>query len=161
ASRRTSAAAAGIAANFFLANPDLQGGADLTTNVGKSSYQGLQLELRRRYAQGLQFSASYALGETLASDFLSFRRPIAMRRDVGSPGDLTHAFKLTLVYDLPFGQGRRFGSDVNAVVDRIIGGWTFGLSSRLQSGQLVNLGNVRLYGMSRDDVQDLYKLRLD
>ncbi len=78
-----------------------------------------------------------------------------------SPGDLTHAFKLTLVYDLPFGQGRRFGSGVNGFVDRIINGWTFGLSSRIQSGQLVNLGNVRLYGMTRDEVQDIYKLRFD
>ena len=50
---------------------------------------------------------------------------------------------------------------MNGVVDRIIGGWTFGLSSRLQSGQLVNLGNVRLFGMTRDEVQDMYKLRFD
>ena len=91
----------------------------------------MQLELRRRYAQGLQFGASYAFGQALTSDFLSFRRPVAMRRDVGSPGDLTHAFKLTLVYDLPFGQGRAFGSGVNGFVDRIINGWTFGLSNRV------------------------------
>ena len=69
--------------------------------------------------------------------------------------------KLTLVYDLPFGQGRAFASNANGFVDRIINGWTFGLSSRLQSGQLVNLGNVRLYGMTREDVQDMYKLRFD
>jgi hypothetical protein len=107
AGRRTNAGNAGIPANFFLANPDLQGGADFTTNVGSTNYHGLQLELRRRYAQGLQFQTSYAYGQALASNFLSFRRPIAMRRDVGSPGDLTHAFKATVVYDLPFGQGRR------------------------------------------------------
>jgi hypothetical protein len=161
AGRRTNAANAGIPANFFLANPDLQGGADLTTNVGSSDYHGLQLELRRRYAQGLQFQTSYAYGRAMASNFLSFRRPIDMRRDVGSPGDLTHAFKATLVWDLPFGQGRRFASGANAVVDRIVGGWTFGLSTRMQSGQLVNLGNVRVYGMSLDEVQSIYKVRYD
>jgi hypothetical protein len=161
AGRRTRAAAAGVPANFFLANPDLQGGADLTTNVGSTDYHGLQLELRRRYAQGLQFSTSYAYGQAMLSNFLSFRRPIAMRRDVGSPGDLTHAFKATVVYDLPFGQGRQFASGVNGFVDRIINGWTFGLASRLQSGQLVNLGNVRLYGMTAADVQDIYKMRFD
>jgi hypothetical protein len=161
AGRRTSAAAAGVPANIFITNPDLQGGADLTTNAGRSDYHGLQLELRRRYAQGLQFQVNYAYGRAMQSNFLSFRRPIAMRRDVGAPGDLTHAMKATLVYDLPFGQGRRFGSGANAVVDRIIGGWTVGLSSRIQSGQLVNLGNVRLFGMSADDVQSMYKLRFD
>jgi hypothetical protein len=31
----------------------------------------------------------------------------------------------------------------------------------MQSGQLVNLGNVRVYGMSLDEVQDIYKLRFD
>jgi hypothetical protein len=161
AGRRTSAAQGGVPANFFITNPDLQGGADLTTNVGKTDYHGLQLELRRRYAQGLQFQVSYALGETMTSSFLSFRRPVAMRRDVGSPGDLSHAGKITLVYDLPFGQGRRFGSGVNGFVDRIIGGWTLGYGGRVQSGQLVNLGNVRVVGMSLDDVQDIYKIRFD
>jgi hypothetical protein len=161
ATRRANAAAAAVPANFFLANPDLQGGADLTTNVGRSQYNGLQLELRRRYAQGLQFQTSYAFGRSDTSNFLTLRRPIFMRRDVGSPGDLTHSFKATLVYDLPFGQGRRFGTDAGGVLDRIIGGWTLGLSSRIQSGQLVNLGNVRLVGMTVDDVQAMYKIRFD
>ncbi len=161
AARRASASAAGVPANFFIANPDLQGGADLTTNVGSTDYHGLQLELRRRYAQGLQFGTSYAYGRAMPSNFLSFRRPIDMRRDVGSPGDLTHAFKATVVYDLPFGQGRRFGSGANAVVERLIGGWTLGLSSRIQSGQLANLGNVRIVGMNIDDVNSMYRLRFD
>ena len=47
---------AGLPANFFVANPDLIGGVDLTTNVGRSDYHALQLELRRRLSQGLQFS---------------------------------------------------------------------------------------------------------
>jgi hypothetical protein len=161
AGRRSNAAAAGVPANFFLANPDLQGGADLTTNVGRSNYNGLQLELRRRYAQGLQFGTSYAFGRAETSNFLTVRRPLFMRRDVGSPGDLTHAFKATVVYDLPFGQGRRFGGGVGPVIDRVIGGWTLGLSSRVQSGQLVNLGNVRLVGMTVDDVESMYRIRFD
>ncbi len=161
AGRRTNAERAGVPVNFFLANPDLQGGADLTTNVGSSNFNGLQLEVRRRYAQGLQFQASYAFGRTEQSNFLSFRRPIAMRRDVGSPGDITHGLKGTLVYDLPFGQGRRFGSSAGAIMDRVIGGWTVGLSSLVRSGTLVNLGNVRLVGMTAGDVRDMYKLRFD
>jgi hypothetical protein len=144
-----------------VANPDLFGGADLTTNLARSDYNGLQLELRRRYAQGLQFGTSYAFGRAEQSNFFSLRLPVEMRRDTGSPGDLTHAFKATVVYDLPFGQGRRFGGNVNGLVDRIIGMWTVGLSSRIQSGQLVNLGNVRLVGMTEKDVQNMFKIRFD
>jgi hypothetical protein len=84
-----------------------------------------------------------------------------MVRDPGSPGDLTHAFKGVMVYDLPFGQGRRFGGNVNGFVDRIIGSWSLGWTARIQSGQLVDLGNVRPVGMSVSDVENMFKLRFD
>jgi hypothetical protein len=161
ATLRANAATAGIPANFFLANPDLQGGADLTTNNARTDYHALQLELRRRLSNGLQFQTNYAFGKMYQSRFETFRRGNLKVRDTGSPGDLTHAFKLNVVYDMPFGQGRRFGGNVNGLVDRIIGGWSVSMASRIQSGQLVDLGNVRLVGMTADDVQGFFKLRFD
>jgi hypothetical protein len=117
--------------------------------------------LRRRLANGLQFQTSYVFGEARESVWQTFRRDRFMRRDSGSEGDLTHAFKGNLVFDLPFGQGRRFGGNVGSVLDRVIGGWQVSLTSRIQSGRLVDLGNVRLVGMTADDVQGLFKLRID
>ena len=107
----TNAAAARIPENYFLANPDLQGGADLTTNNGRTKYNSLQVELRRRLSQGLQFQTSYVFGNAQTSQFETFRRPTFYIRDTGAEGDLTHAFKANVVYDLPFGQGRRFGGN--------------------------------------------------
>jgi hypothetical protein len=161
ATMRRNGVNAGLPENFFVANPDLLGGADFTTNNGRTDDHALQLELRRSLAQGLQFNASYAFGKMRTSSFQTFRRPQFMVRDTGSPGDLTHAFKLNAIYELPFGQGRRFGGNVNGFVDRIIGGWSLSMASRIQSGTLVNLGNVRLVGMSADDVFDMYQLRID
>ena len=161
ATLRTNATNAGIPANFFLANPDLQLGMDLTTNIGRTDYNALQLELRRRLSQGLQFNASYAFGHQEVHSFRTIRRPIFMVRDTGDPGDITHVFKMNAVYDLPFGQGRRFGGNVNGFWERLIGEWSLSVVSRVQSGRLVDLGNVRVVGMSLDDVQDIYKLRFD
>ncbi|MEW5982628.1 MAG: carboxypeptidase regulatory-like domain-containing protein [Acidobacteriota bacterium] len=161
ASLRGNAATAGLPVNFFIMNPDLQGGALLTQNRNETNYHALQVELRRRLSQGLQFQSSYAFGKMMMSRWETFRKSDIWVRDVGSPGDITHVFKANVVYDLPFGQGRRFGGNVNAVVDRIIGGWTLALVSRVQSGQLVDLGNVRLVGMSAKDVAGLYKVRID
>ena len=158
---RTNAANAGVPANYFVANPDLLGGAFVSTNIGATKYDSLQLELRRRYAQGLQFQTSYVYGKQYVSDWETFRRPQFYVRDAGTPGDITHQFKANVVYDLPFGQGRRFGSNANAVLDRIIAGWQVGLSSRIQSGRLIDLGNVRLVGMTANDVRDMFKLRFD
>ncbi|MEY4635917.1 MAG: hypothetical protein RJA55_1715 [Acidobacteriota bacterium] len=161
ATLRANAAAAGIPANYFVANPDLLGGAFITTNTGRSTYNSLQIELRRRYSDGLQFQASYVLGRGEVSNWETWRREQVMIRDAGTPGDVAHQFKANVVYDLPFGQGRKWGRNVNRLVDTLIGGWQVGLSARVQSGRLVDLGNVRIVGMSRDEVQKMFKLRFD
>ena len=97
----------------------------------RRDYDSLQIELRRRLSQGLQFQASYVFGNALQSHVrLTFRRPQpSCVRDAGDPGDITHAFKTNVVYDLPFGRGRRFGGNANGVVERLIGGWQLGVAS--------------------------------
>ena len=158
---RSNAAAAGLAANFFVANPDLLGGVDMTSNVGRSDYNALQIELRRRMSGGLQFTSSYAFGKQMVHSWRTHRRDVFMIRDAGDPGDITHVFKLNAVYDLPFGQGRRFGGNVGGLMNRLIGDWSLSLVSRVQSGRLVDLGNVRVVGMSHDEVANIFKLRID
>ena len=93
--------------------------------------------------------------------FLTLRRDNPLVRNGGDEGDVTHAAKINLVYELPFGQGKPFGSNVNGFVDRIIGGWQVGVNARVQSGQLVDLGNVRLVGMDADELSQMYKVRID
>ena len=158
---RANAAAARLPANFFIANPDTLGGANVVRNLSDTKYNSLQVELRRRLSQGLQFQSSYVFGHGYLTDFRTFRKPQFYVRDAGTPGDLTHAFKANVVYDLPFGRGRRFGGNANGFVDRVVGGWQIGVSSKVQSGLLVDLGNVRLVGMSRSDATGLFKLRFD
>lgn len=155
---RTNALNAGLPANFWVVNPGLIGGANVRTNNGFSHYDSLQLELRRRLSQGLQLQASYAFGDTWQSDFYSVRVPLLESLDHGAEGTVRHAFKVDWVYELPVGRGRRFANNVNAVMDRIVGGWSFAGTSRVQSGQAVDFGNVRLVGMTVDDLRDMYGL---
>jgi hypothetical protein len=161
ATMRQNSMNAGLPVNFFVANPDLLGGANVTTNNGKTNYNALQIELRRRMSGGLQFQSSYVFGNARTSNFQTFRRDLFFVRDTGAEGDITHALKANVVYELPFGRGRKFGGNANGFLDRIIGGWQLGVSSRIQSGRLVDLGNVRLVGMSANDVQKMFKLRFD
>ena len=62
-------------ANFFQANPDLIGGANIVGNGGATYYNSLQLELRKRLAQGLQFQTSYVYGKTYGTQRFSLRYP--------------------------------------------------------------------------------------
>ncbi len=158
---RNAALSAGLPQNFWVANPDLIGGALVRSNLNETRYNSLQLELRRRLSQGLQFQTSYVRGHGDESVFLGFGGGNVFRRDTGDPGDLSHAFKSNVVYDLPFGRGRRFGGNSGGIMDRVIGGWQVSVASKVQSGRLVNLGNVRLVGMSKSDAQSLFTVRLD
>jgi len=158
---RANAAAAGLPANYFIANPANNGGAVIVSNLNKTRFNALQLELRRRYANGLQFLGSYAYGHEYDTFFTSFRRPLYWERPSGNTGDIPHTFKLNLVYDMPFGRGKRYGGSSNGTMERLIGGWQVGLVSRLQSGTPIDLGNVRLVGMSRAEASKMFALRFD
>lgn len=129
-------AALGLPANFFVANPNAAF-ARLLGNDSMSNYHSLQVELRRRFSNGLQFQADYTFSKSLTdatdaagnnqSDLVSFRT----LRDKGldyrrSNQDQTHRFVANAVYELPFGRGRTFLSGANGLVNRIVGGWTLG-----------------------------------
>lgn len=163
AASRNNALAAGLPANFILANPHLIGtdGANIVENEGRTMYSSLALELRRRAANGLSFASSYVLGHATQSQFLSLRIASPMVRNGGEEGDVTHALKLNAVYPLPFGNGQRFGGGANAILDRIIGGWQIAGNARVQSGRLLDFGNVRLVGMDKDEFRRLFTLRID
>jgi hypothetical protein len=155
---------AGLPANFFVVNPDVSG-AYVTANGGDTRYNGLQLVLTRRFSGGLQVGANYAFGKGYQQDFYSFRKPWVWNelnynnsRD-NSYGNIRHNFSANWVYELPFGQGKRFGAGVGRNMNRLIGNWSYTGIARVQSGRLLNLGNVRLVGMTAADVQNMLQLR--
>ncbi len=49
--------------------------------------------------------------------------------------DRPHRFTLATVTELPFGNGRKFGNDWNAVLNGILGGWQFATKFEFQTGQ--------------------------
>jgi len=59
---------------------------------------------------------------------------------------------------LAFGNGRHFLGSANGWVDRLVGGWEIDGITRIQSGRMLDFGNVRLVGMSKQDLQKAYKM---
>jgi hypothetical protein len=161
ADNRARAIAAGLPANFIVTNPNLLGGANIVENTLSTRYNSLAFEFKRRSVTGLHLQTNYVLGRAMTTRFLTLKRDNPLVRNDGDEGDITHAAKANLVYELPFGHGKPIGSNVSGVVDRIIGGWQIGGNLRVQSGQLVDLGNVRLVGMDKDELQSMSKIRID
>jgi len=74
--------------------------------------------------------------------------------------DFPHVLTLQSVYDLPFGKGRRWGSNWNSAVDAILGGWQVNGIWRFQSGQTFDVRRdgvrVNLTGEPYTGNRDLY-----
>ena len=148
--------AAGLPINFFIPNPSVaQGNAYLETAAGNLRFNALQLELRRRMSNGLLVQAGY--------DYQFARKTWtqrSLREDwfyIPSTGGNDHTFKVSWVYELPFGQGKKFGSGSGGFMNRVIGGWEVDGLMRWQSGPKFNYGGYRLVGMTDKDLQKMFK----
>lgn len=126
--------AIGIPANFFVANPNALFARALT-NDAMSNYNALELEVRRRLSGGLQFQLDYTFSKALSdardaqgnnqSDLVSFRtlRNKSLDYTINNQ-DQRHRFVGNAIYDLPFGNGKRYLTGANGVVNRVVGGWS-------------------------------------
>ena len=178
ASRMTSLRNAGYAANFFTVNPTtVNGGAFLVMNGGSSTYNALQIELRRRLASGLLMQASYAWSKSLsnmpASSSAGVSQPTTFRsngNDKGpSPWDIRHGLKMNYVYELPLGPGKRYFGHGNVISRKALEGWQISGVSRVQSGSPdritgratfnQNDNGVVLYNMTAADLNEAVKIR--
>ena len=161
AARRQNALTAGLPANFLVANPENLGGAEVMGNGGGRRYHSGQFELRKRLSHGLYFNASYVFGRAYTLQSTSLRGGWNKILDTGTEGNVTHAFKSNWTYELPFGQGRRFGNGSGPLVDRLISGWSLDGVARIQSGRELQLQGARLVGMSESEFRDAFKIRFD
>ena len=154
---RANMVAAGYPVNFFVLNPAVNE-ANVRTNGSSTKYDALQLILRRALSGGLAVDMNYTVARRLTSALDTLRRP---RTFVTSTDGVPHAFKMTVIYDVPIGRGKRFATNANAWLDGVIGGWSLNLTGRVQSGSILNFGNVRVEGMTIDELRDAFKIRID
>ena len=156
---RNNAAAAGLPSTFFIANPGMLNGAFLTTNSGGTRAGSIQIEYRKRFSGGLQVNTSYTFSDADILARYGLRKPLEWIDQAGQVGNVRQAVKANWIFEVPFGRDRRFGSGSSALVDGIIGGWSVDGVMRVQTGEQLDFGNVRLVGMDRDELQDAIKVQ--
>ena len=121
-------------------------------NQGGSKYNSIQVDLRRRFSRGLQVEGSYTYARGVSQTSFDLQVPIMERRTTAIP----HAFKMLWFWEMPFGRGKRYGSNWNSWVNGALGGWQFSGTGRVQV-PLFRLANTQLVGMSFDEAQAAFK----
>ena len=140
-------AVAGLPDNFFRENPQFFEAYLLGQN-SHSTFHGLRLDIRRRFTEGLQFQANYAWGKGI-SDYeggQSQRNPFRDNENRGldktrSSSDARHIVNTNFIYELPFGQGRRWANFSNGFAEAILGGWQVNGIFSYSSGQPVTISS--------------------
>jgi hypothetical protein len=91
------------------------------------------LSLQRRFSQGLEFDINYTYSKSLDNNSSVVNTVTGgLICDILHPEickgpsdfDIRHLFNANFIWDLPFGRGRAWGSNVNRWVDTVLGGWT-------------------------------------
>jgi len=109
----------------YLTVDTSQGGGDKS---GHSTYNALALKLNRRLANRLTFQWSYAFSKLLTdsdtyyanSGFAEDNANRHLEKSIGA-FDQTHVVKLSTVYELPLGKGKRWLTQ--GIANQALGGW--------------------------------------
>jgi hypothetical protein len=155
---RANALAAGLPRNLIVMNPMVSGTFVVMDN-NWTKYDGLQLELRRRLSQGLLVGANYTYGIKKASLLTTLASP-RVEVDASDDRNSPHAFKMNWDYELPLGRDRRFGSNMNGVLNAILGGWQFSGAGIVKRDRYRMTG-VKVEGMSVKELQDEFRIRVE
>lgn len=123
----------------FLSSTSPTGGGvlEMFEPIGTSSYNALQILLSKRLSYGLNFSVAYTYSKQI--DQANFANPQDTRLEkVIAAWDIPQSLQINMVYDLPFGTGKKFGAGLPAPVRQVISGWSFSSLTRLNQGMPMN-----------------------
>ena len=124
----------------------------VTETNSMMNYNAAQLQMRRRESEGLEFQINYTFAKAMTNNPGFFGTASVSgasaywqngyngHADYGPSGfDTRHNMSATAVYQLPFGHGRRFGSNSNWLADEALGGWKLTGTALAYSGLPVTI----------------------
>ncbi len=136
--------------------PEFCGGVSAEDEpVGQNNYNALQASFKHRFGQGLVFTASYTFSKFLSdvagpeewgsvngnSGGSAIRNFYDLKAEWTVDGDdIPESLVLNYVYELPVGQGKKFGGSMNKAEDAVVGGWMVSGITTVQSGFPMAIG---------------------
>jgi hypothetical protein len=119
--------------------------------VGNNNYNGMSVRLEHKFTDGLYLLNSFTWGRGLgdseqALEYFSGyveanpQNIHDLKAEYGpSSFDVRLNNVTTIIYQLPFGKSRAFGSNMNAVEDAVVGGWEVNTINTAHTGNPLNV----------------------
>jgi len=137
-------------------------------SIGQSKYNAFQAKFEKRFASGFSSLLSYTWSKSMDvatsglfnTENFSLQNPYDPNGSRSVSGfDIPHYFSAAVIYDLPFGQGKRWISE--GIASRIVGSWRVNSIIQLRSGQpftlftnvdIANIGAIQGSSQVRPDL---------
>lgn len=171
-----------FASPYLAGNPSLVTGPNAITQISgtqsgaNQKYNALQASLHKRFSAGIEYQISYTFSRGMSDSIgyysdggqagpqSAYMQNLYDRRAEWSPTyfDVKHSFVASYYYELPFGKGKKFGSNWNRGLDYAIGGWQMGgnftahtgfpltIKATDRSGTLARSARVNVIGTPND-----------
>ena len=133
----------------FMPNPGIYA-SQAIINGGFSDYNALQVEVRRQFRGGLMGQLNYTLSDTKTNSAGTAQNRLEAFMDANRPElntgraqfHVTHIVSGNAIYELPFGQGRKWMNS-GGLMDQIFGGWQVAGIYAWQSGSPISFYSGR------------------
>lgn len=137
-------------------------------SIGQSKYNAFQAKFEKRFSDGFSSLLSYTWSKSMDvatsglfnTENFSLQNPYDPNGSRSVSGfDIPHYFTAAIIYELPFGHGKRWVSD--GIASRIVGSWRINSIIQLRSGQpftlftnvdIANIGAIQGGSQDRPDL---------
>jgi hypothetical protein len=137
--------------------PQFTGFSGDSPPIANSIYHAAQFRAEKSFSSGLQFLVTYSVSKSIDNasatddsiswlgggfngDTIGVQDPYNLRAERSvSTYDIPQVLQFSYVYALPVGRGKRFGANMNPVLNAVIGGWQLNGIWRFQGGRPIIL----------------------
>jgi len=114
----------------------------INSSIGNSIYHSLQLRVEKRFSKGFTVLGSFTAGKIIddtseagAGQTTGIQNPTNLRAERSiDPQDISRRLVISGVWEIPFGRGKYFGSNMPRWSDLLVGGWQINGIGSFQSG---------------------------
>jgi hypothetical protein len=119
--------------------------------AGNNHYNGLSARFEHRFSAGLYFLNSFTWGKAIGDSEQALEyfagyvqanpQNIHNLSNEAGPSSFDAKFNnvTSIVYEIPFGKGRKYGSGINPVLDAVAGGWELNTINTAHTGLPLNM----------------------
>lgn len=131
----------GLSPFYFVPYPQFGGGMYVIDSNDYSHYNGLEIRLEHAFRSGLYFQFSYTLSKSMDTRSFDPTSTVVSGGTLQSAGDTPfdlhnrdgnyalsdfdrrHAIQGVYTYELPFGKGKKFLTNLHGALNQALGGW--------------------------------------